>query len=559
MNLTSTTRWAITDAHQSEIDALFAQCTNCTPGAAMAIYRDGEIVYANGYGMANLENNIPITPESIFDIASISKQFTAMCIVLLQKDGLLHIDDPIQNYIPELPQWEHEVTIRHLIHHVSGIRDYLGVLPLVGWREEDQLTFEDCLHYISRQRQLEFEPNTEYAYSNSGYVLLAILVERVSDTPMARFAHERILAPLGMTHSHFNDDHGRIIPGRAQAYKKVDDGTLRLDMMPLDDLVGDGGLFTNVQDFGKWIANFSTGTVGGAELLEQLQTPGEFSSGEPMAYAWGLGIDTFHGLHRVGHSGGWAGYTSNYFRLPEVGFGVAVFANSPDLHPGKLTDQIAEIVLDDVLKKPQPDDETGHDTSRLTEDAVACEPQSLAGVYIEVEGDGHIIIDADDRGAYISRANGRLDLNPEQDGTYTQQWGHFIIAPIDRNSNGQANLLRVWMAREDSLREYARYTADEPFRDYSGNYVGDELDTTWNLYLDTETDELVVRRFRHSQLRYRRIGPDAFGTGALTMGVSIRFERDAHESVVGFTYSGRFAGSFAFSRTHQHASASSTS
>lgn len=532
--------WEITEATRKAIDALFTQCTNSTPGAAIAIYRDGEVVYANGYGIANLEHNIPITPSTIFDIASISKQFTAMCIALLQQEGLLDIDDPIQKYIPELPEWDHPVTVRHLIHHVSGLRDYLGILPLAGWREEDQMTNGDCLKYISKQKTLEFEPNTKYSYSNSGYVLLAILVERVSGTPMSQFARERVLTPLGMTHSHFNDDHATVIPNRAQAYRVDEDGTYRLDMMPLDDLVGDGGLFTSVIDFGKWVSNFNSGLVGGKELLKQIQTPGTFQDGTPMTYAWGLTVENYHGHQRVGHSGGWAGYRSNYFRLPELAFAVAIFTNVPRIEPGRLSEKIAEIVLEDVLKTGESAEEEENSFSPFEEiEIVGTEPQHLAGVYISDDGGDHLIIDLKHGEPFITYWWADVALTRNDDGSYASPWGMFALAPIAIDADDAIVSLIVYLKREDryiTLKAIAPPT-NIAHDEYTGRYYSNELDTFWDVTIMDDGSTLNISRARSEDNPYRAIAPDHFGTGGLLVGVCVRFRRNQSGHVTGFIYS----------------------
>ncbi|MCA9833571.1 MAG: beta-lactamase family protein [Thermomicrobiales bacterium] len=547
--------WEITTPQRAEIDALFANFTNATPGAAMAIYREGEVVYANGYGRAHLEYPLPIIPDSIFDIASISKQFTAMCVALLQQDGLLDVDDPVQKYFPELPEWEHPVTVRHLIHHVSGIRDYLGVLPLAGWRDEDQMTNADCLKYIALQKQLEFEPNTREEYSNSGYVLLASLVERVATVPMRQLAHERIFAPLGMTNSHFNDEHATVIPNRAQAYRLMPDGSYRIDIMPLDDLVGDGGLFTSVIDFGKWIANFTTCQVGGQDLLEMTQTPGTLKDGTPMEYAWGLGIDEFHGFHRVGHSGGWAGYGSNYFRLPELGFGVAIFANFHNVGPSDLTDRIAEIVLADIFSTQKtgstPDDDAVSEIN--LRDVLVVEPSSLAGVYVQDNGESHLCVDDDNGQPFLSVYSQKLTLNQQDDGSFTQKWRHFVILPIDIDDDGQVSTLRVQMlVGEDRTEQiFNRVTPwGSVASDIAGNYYSDELDAVWEVALD-DTGALMVVRPKHDADLYAPVAADYFGTGGLAMGVGIRFHRDDAGDVTGLTYGGRRFGTFTLTKVVQ--------
>jgi len=214
------------DPIQKKVDRIFEGIDSETsPGCALSVMQKGEIIYENGYGMANLEYGVPITPETIFHVASVSKQFTAMAIELLVNDGLVSWDDDIRDYVPEVPDLGHTITLRHLVHHVSGFRDQWSLLLLAGWRwESDVVRQRDVLDVVSRQAALNFPPGTRYLYSNTGYTLLAVVVERVSGQTLREFSKERIFGPLGMDNTHFQDDHRRIVPNRAWAYEPNEDG-----------------------------------------------------------------------------------------------------------------------------------------------------------------------------------------------------------------------------------------------------------------------------------------------------------------------------------------------
>src|SRR5690349_8472502 len=216
--------WLTQDTIQA-IDALFAaEDTSTTPGCALGVVRDGGIVYARGYGLANLEYAIPITPRTIFHVASISKQFTAFAAILLAQEGALSLDDDIRRYLPELPDFGATITPRQLAHHTSGLRDQWELLHLAGWRWDDVMTTEDILDLARRQRELNFAPGSEYAYCNTGYTLLGQIVARVSGMPFRAFCEQRIFQPLGMRSTHFHDDHTEIVPGRAYSYHPRDGG-----------------------------------------------------------------------------------------------------------------------------------------------------------------------------------------------------------------------------------------------------------------------------------------------------------------------------------------------
>jgi CubicO group peptidase (beta-lactamase class C family) len=291
-----TAAWTLDDATRAQIDQVFAQwATTETPGMTLGIYRDGEPVYLQAYGMSNLEHGIPLSPGSIFHVASISKQFTDLCIALLAAEGRLKIDDDIRQYVPEVPGFGPTITIRHLIHHSSGLRDQWQLLNLSGWREEDLVTDDDVLYLVERQRALNFPPNTEYLYSNTGYTLLSVIVRRVSGMSLREFTQERVFTPLGMTSTHFHDDHAEIVRGRTQAYEPRIGGGYRISI-PAFDVAGTTSLFTTVQDLAKWEANYLNATIGGKDLIAGMQQPGTFADGSPMNYGWGLRLVEWRGL-----------------------------------------------------------------------------------------------------------------------------------------------------------------------------------------------------------------------------------------------------------------------
>lgn len=292
------------------IDAVFkAYNTPTSPGCALGIYQNGKVVYSKGYGMADLNQATPITPATMFDVGSVSKQFTAASVVLLANEGKLALTDDIRKYLPEIPDYGTLITIDHLLHHTSGLRDYNDLLPLKGFRYEDVTDDDDALEVIARQRALKFKPGSRFEYSNTGYFLAAIIVKRVSGKSLAEFAKERLFTPLGMTRSHFRDDHTAIVPGRATAYSPSDKGGFKIDMSNWNQL-GDGQVQTNVTELIRWEENFYTAKVGGRALIDSLQQRGTLDTGADHPYARGLFLDTYRGVQRVQHSGGWAGYRS---------------------------------------------------------------------------------------------------------------------------------------------------------------------------------------------------------------------------------------------------------
>ena len=249
---------------QARVDAVFADYASADgPGCSLGVIRDGRLIHAAGYGAANLDYGIPNGPATIYRIASVSKQFTAGAVALLALRGEVDLDAPVRRYVPEFPDYPDPPTVRHLIHHTSGVRDYLGLFTLAGNRSEDFITNRDILDAIMRQRELNFPPGSEYLYSNSGYVLLAEIVARATGRSLREFARAEFFDPLGMPRTHFHDDHNEVVPDRATGYSPTEDG-FRIDMTTLD-VVGDGGIYTSVEEWPAWDRNLTEGTVGGPE------------------------------------------------------------------------------------------------------------------------------------------------------------------------------------------------------------------------------------------------------------------------------------------------------
>src|SRR5688500_4498908 len=286
------------------------------PGCAAAVSLNGETVFEKAFGLADLEHNVPNTTQTIFESGSVAKQFTAAAVVLLQQDGKLSLDDPVRKYITELPDYGSPLTIRHLLNHTSGLRDWGAVLSLTGAGRGERVISQDlALDVITQQQALDFTPGTEYSYSNSGYNLAAIIVERVSKQKFPVFVEERVFKPLGMKNSSWRDDYQRIVPGRAQAYSRQGNGPWRLNM-PFMNVYGNGGMLTTVGDWMKWNAMLDSHSLG-APLVNALETRGVLNDGRKIAYALGLSIDSYKGLKDVAHGGATAGYQTFLTRYPD--------------------------------------------------------------------------------------------------------------------------------------------------------------------------------------------------------------------------------------------------
>lgn len=333
------------------IDQIFAEYDNTrSPGGAVGVVMDGKLIFARGYGMANLEHDIPITPETVFRIGSTSKQVTAGAIALLEQQGVLSLDDPIRKWIPELPDYASGITLKHLLHHTSGIRDYLILMEFSGYGKMDWYSDEEALEVLARQRALNFEPGTDFLYSNSGYFLLSKVIERATGQTLAEYAEEYLFRPLGMENTHFHNDPVKIVSNRATGYSPTEDGRYRINVTTLP-MIGDGGVFTTIEDMALWAQNLAEPKVGGKKWLEVMLKSGVLSSGDTTNYALGLYYGEHRGLRTVGHSGSWVGYLANLTRFPDHDLTIITFFNRSDADPIHLSFQTAELFLSKYLSE----------------------------------------------------------------------------------------------------------------------------------------------------------------------------------------------------------------
>jgi CubicO group peptidase (beta-lactamase class C family) len=368
---------ATLDSVSHWVDSIFAPyATSRSPGCAVGIVQKGSLVLNKAYGMADLEHDTPIGADTRFYIASISKQFTAMSVVLLAQDGRLSLDDPIQKWVPEVPSFGATITLKHLLHHTSGLRDYFTLLAVSGWPMDGPLNEQQFLALVRRQKSLNFSPGDEFLYSNTGYVLLSIVVKRASGKSLRDFAAERIFRPLGMTHTEFRDDHTSLIPHRALGYQPSG-STFRISQ-PEFDVVGDGGAYSTIEDLAKWDANFQSGRVGGKQAIALLQTPGTLNDGQTIPYALAVTTGEFHGLKTYSHGGSYGGYRSMLLRVPEKRLSVITLCNTSDA-PNTFAEQVSSVVLGFAAEKTATAEMDLSPTSLWTSGAAQAPYDSTAG------------------------------------------------------------------------------------------------------------------------------------------------------------------------------------
>jgi CubicO group peptidase (beta-lactamase class C family) len=338
------------DETARKVDQVFAAFDKPdSPGCALGVVRDGEFIYKKGYGTASLELGVPITPESVFYMGSVSKQFTAASVVLAAEQGYLSLDDDVRKYVPEIPSYGKTITLREMLHHTSGLRDILGLLLLAGRNFEDIHPTPELLDLLSRQKALNYQPGEEFLYSNTNFFLMSVIIHRATHKTLTEFADENIFKPLGMTHTRFYEDHSVVVPGRVPAYEPRPGGGFRVDWSTNFDKVGDGGLLSSVDDLLLWDRNFYDNKLGKGTLLKEMQTQGVLNNGKQIEYALGLFISTYRGLPIVEHGGALFGYRTELLRFPQQKFSVITLCNLATSSPRRLANQVADIYLEGQL------------------------------------------------------------------------------------------------------------------------------------------------------------------------------------------------------------------
>jgi CubicO group peptidase (beta-lactamase class C family) len=398
---------ALTPEIADKIDSLFSQWDKTSsPGCAVGVVRNDSLIFSKGYGMANLEYGVPITPESIFDLASVSKQFTAYSVLLLEKRGKLSLDDDIHKYLNWFPDLKERITIRNLLNHTSGIRDQWELLATVGTRLDDVITQDQIIKILSKQQALNFKPGTDWSYSNSNFTLLAEIVKSVSGQTLRQFTDSAIFKPLGMKKTHFHDDYTEIVTDRSYSY--VPNGKSHYAKAVLNcSNIGPTGLFTNIDDMSKWIMNFYDPIVGTNEEIQELTEPVIVNGEKQRNYAKGIVSDSIYGQRRYQHGGVDIGYQTFVSVFPGLKMGFIVFSNLGNVGAQRKNEQLAALFIKDLSPKRQ-DNSSRRDSSQ----AILANTESLrnyAGDYIADDGT-HFVFIVKDRKLYGIPPNGKYHL-----------------------------------------------------------------------------------------------------------------------------------------------------
>ena len=517
-----------------------------SPGCALSVMKDGRIVYKHAYGMADLDHNVTITPSTVFHVASMSKQFTAASILLLAQQGKLSVDDDVRKYIPELPSFGSLITIRHLIHHTSGLRDQWNLLELAGWRYSlDLITDEDVMSVVTSQKDLNFKPGEKHVYCNTGYTLLAIIVKRVSGMSFREFTTKNIFEPLGMSHTFFRDDHAEIVKNNAYGYKSEKGGPFRLGLTNFDT-AGATSLHTTVEDLALWDENFYHPRVGGPSFLDQMLQRGKLNNGETLDYAFGLVVGKYKGLPTVDHGGGDAGYRSDMTRFPEQHFSVAVLCNDADTSPSSLARSVADIYLAGDLKAPEPSATAAPAPGvNLTEQQLS----GFQGLYWNRDDDQFLK-------TYLKDGKLRISFDKEDDYALKPA-SETLFHVADTPWGDQANF-RIEPSAGDKPRRLLQSFGDEKpdlfesvpsstptaaeLAGYEGSYVSQEIEPIYRMVV--RDGKLTLTRLKHTP---DPLEPRVLDVFTAEIG-TVRFTRDSTHRVSGFVLNSDRIRNFRFTR-----------
>jgi CubicO group peptidase (beta-lactamase class C family) len=515
------------------------------PGGVVAVIRDGDVVLTEARGMANLSHGIPFTAETVTNIGSVSKQFTAFAIVLLASRGKLSLDDEVRTHLPEVPAFDEPVTIRHLLSHTGGFRELYNTAPITGWQGEDDLSREEAVRIVQRQSALQNSPGSEYNYNNTGFIMLAEIVSRVSETPFPEWMQENVFGPLGMDHTLVKETHGQIIPNSAQGYVPAEGGGFR-EARDLAASYGAGGVYTTVGDLAKWMRNFRDHSVGGPDVVAQLVERAVLTGGDTLPYGLGIGVNEFRGLRQYSHGGADIAHRATLRYFPDLDAGVVTLSNNANFDgsiSGKVVNAFFEEHMEEETEQEPADEEEGA--------TVRVDPE-LIDRYVgrfEFEGVGLIITYTRDGDRFYAQATGQpeTDLVAQSDTVFGYEGVEATVifhadgdGPVDRATHYQGG-------REATLRRlppYAVTAAD--LEAYTGRYFSEELETFYTLVV--EDSVLVAQNRRLPESITLTVKTEDEFTGDQSFFGSVEFVRGDDGAVTGFRVSNGRTRGVLFSR-----------
>ena len=502
-----------------------------SPGAAVQVWRDGRTLYSRAYGMANLAYGIPFETDTRTNIGSTSKQFTAFAIMLQADRGLLSLDDDIREHIPELPEFEETITVRHLITHTSGLREFLNLLTMSGRRLDhgDWIDRSELIDIVRRQPALQNAPGAEWNYNNTAFGLAAVIVERTSGQDFHIFMQENVFGPLEMIRTMVRPSPEHIVPDMSEGYTPGGDGFLQIG--DLAGAVGAGGIYSTVEDLQTWVQNYASPLVGSAEIFDEMMTSYVLTNGDETGYGYGLTIDEQRGLRRVHHGGADVAHRSMLVYYPEINAGITVQSNHAGFDSG-VAFQLAAAFFADAMESE--DEEPGEGDF----DPEAYDPEDFddyVGRYAIDASPNFILTFTREDDTFYTQATGQqqLEIVPTSDSTFALTVVEASVV-FHRNEEGEVDGLTLnqngqnHATRLDDDEAAAWEPTVEDLADFEGRYFSEELETFYTIALE---DEALVRHHRRLDDVNLTAGEEDAFTGG---GLSYSFERDRNGDVIGF-------------------------
>lgn len=517
---------------ESQIDSIFKEYNNATtPGVAVGFIQNGKLLFSKGYGMADLEHNIPIDTNSIFSLASVSKQFTAFAILILEEQGKLSLQDDVRKYLPRLKDYGSIITIEQLINHTSGIRSHLHLLGQTGYISDNVITKKDALSIIYAQEELNFKPNSDFGYSNSGYVLLAEIVEKVSGQPFSIFMKENIFIPLGMNDSFVMDDYHKIVKNRAESYE-IENGAY-VNALANYSYYGSTGLYTSLIDLSKWTASFGSTKNIHSSIFKKMNELDDSRFG----YSLGQFFRNYKGLEQIYHSGGDAGYRTYLGRFPRENAAVFLLSNNNTIEGQSKALAVADIFLATHFIENQ-ESETPSKKIQTTNLSNA-EAASLVGTYFNPDSYlvREIILRNDTLIYSRQEQNGRETplLKLEEENTFQLGNNQNIKVRFDKIDKQESVSIIEGDVEVEYYTKYLskQYSIDE-LQEFVGTYYSKELDTKY--VLEVRDGTLTVIHPKMSMIDLHSLKPDTFLSSSWQFKV-LEFERNENNQIIGFRIS----------------------
>jgi len=503
------------------------------PGGVVGVIKSGEVVFSKAYGLANLSHGIPYEVSTPTNIGSVSKQFTAMAILLLEQQGKLSLEDDVRKHIPELPDLGQVVTLKNMLNHTNGFREVYNLMPMTGWKAEDALRREEIIEMLKRQEELQNAPGEEYNYNNSAFILLAEIVERISGQTFPEFMEENVFGPLGMSSSVVRADPSVIIPGASQGY--VADSTGYHEAGDLYAAYGAGGIYTTVEDFSKWMSNFSKPLLGGIELVNRLVTVDTLNNGDTMSYALGIGVDEFRGLKNYSHGGADIAHRAFLVYFPEIDAGVVAMSNNGSFNSSGIAYEMAGLYFGDEM---EPEEEEKEEAGEETDSTGVTVPEELlqayAGKYL-LTGLGVVLEYSVVDGVLKMNVEGQPEatLTPLSQSEFKYEG---VEASVEFKTDDKGEVTGAVHTQGGQKFELERVAPYEPtveeLQSFPGKYFSKELETFYTLEMRDTTLTLLIRNTEEielSVLKEDNFKGDIFFIGELV------FKRDAGGQVTGFT------------------------